>query len=88
MVLGGFGQLDDEGTRRWRPPVCVGKAFGVDRTEGLVKGETEAGSRCTVFRRSSPWPRRWQRPGEDGGMAGQWRWRCCELSEGKGRESE
>jgi hypothetical protein len=38
----------------------------------LLKGETEVGSQCNALRRSSQWPTRWQRPGDDGGtmMAG------------------
>jgi hypothetical protein len=56
------------------------------RGRGSVKRETKAISWCTELTRSSPWLRRWQRPGGDGGTTEQRRWRCCELGECEGRE--
>jgi hypothetical protein len=84
-VSGGSGRLDNKETRRRRSPVPIGRELDEDGVEGLVKGEDEAGSRCTTLKRSSPCLRRWQRPSEDGGIAGQWWWRGCDLGEGKGR---
>jgi hypothetical protein len=65
------------------------EGVGANRAEGPMKGETEAGSRCTVLRRSSPWARRWQRSGEDDRTTRQQWWWRCKLGEGKGQgESE
>jgi hypothetical protein len=86
---GGFGWLDVEETWQRRSPVYTRRGLDVDWAEGLVKGETEAGSRCTALRQSSPWPSRRQRPDDDGRTSGQRRRRGCELGEGKGQgESE
>jgi hypothetical protein len=64
---GDSGWPDDEKPHRWRTPTCAGERLSTDRGEGSMRGETTAGSRCTRLQRSSPWPRRQQRPGEDEG---------------------
>jgi hypothetical protein len=88
MARGGSDWPDDEKPRRRRTPTCVGERLSVDRAEGSRKGETTAGSRCIMLRRSSPWPRRWQKPSDDGETAGQRWWQRCELGECEGRERE
>jgi hypothetical protein len=55
-----------EESRRRRAPTCVGKTLSVDQAVELRNGETTVGSRCTKLRRSSPWPKRWQKSSGDG----------------------
>jgi hypothetical protein len=63
---GGSGCPDVEESRQRRIPICAGKRLSVDQAEELRKGETIAGSRCTKLRRSSPWPKHWQKSSDDG----------------------
>jgi hypothetical protein len=63
--------------------------LSADRAEEFRKGETTAGSRCAKLRRSSPWPRRWQKSGGDGRTTKRQRGEAAlRLGECEGRESE
>jgi hypothetical protein len=72
--------------------VCLlkpGVTLSADRAEEFRKGETTAGSRCAKLRRSSPWPRRWQKSGGDGRTTKRQRGEAAlRLGECEGRESE
>jgi hypothetical protein len=83
---GGFGWPDDEESRRRRAPTCARETLSADQAEELRKGKTNVGSRCANLRRSSPWPRRRQKPGDDDRTVKQQRGRRYGLGECEGRE--